>query len=797
MDRIASGGKRATGLMIALSIVAVAVVLLAGAGVAWWVLFPNRPVAREQVAKAVAPAVNRPAEGNPVAKGPGFGANEPPPPPPNQPPPPPPPPAVIKVDDRVAPPKPAPAMAGELPKELLEKTTRATAFIRTDLGSRTATGSGFLVKASGDTGYIITNFHVIDLEQQEPPPPSQPFGKGTKSKSGITKAPKGPSMVKKGPLFGGPRGPWSQPANNPEPKLRPKVSVVLHSGTPEEQTLPAEVVAFDEEADLAALRITGARNLPAALDVSQEAPVAQAMPVYIFGFPMGKAPQKAGYPAITIGKGSIGGVRRDANNEIIDININGDLNPGNSGGPVVDADGRLVGVAVAAVLGRQVGFVVPAGDLSQMFKGRIHLGAVFQMKQQGASLSITGEAWVHDRKSTVRERNTITLQVPGDSKKLNIPADQYQIFLRLSDPMLKIKGVNLHFGLTEDVPDKPGAQGWVQLANATSAPLRIQDQNAYGEFKLPAGAFADDTFAFQFSYINAEGQTIHTQPHLVRLTFPKNLKSVTLNIGGIADDSSRRYLEDSMPKWLSGQVVVKSRTRDTLVVEINPVPDVKALLPKITFGQLKAVQGRTLTVAANKLELPLPKAEELKQPLENLTSTDPRKRQVAAEQLGKVYATLPERRAEVAGALEARLFDNDLAAGRAAAQALGLWAGPESVPALIRTLEHKDALMRRTAVEVLGKLKDPTAAPEIAKLLPAGFEREQVSVALKAIGPAAEKAVIPHLTHKDLGIVREACSILKEIGTAECVPALTTVAKSNNAFVSPVAREALKAVQSR
>jgi hypothetical protein len=482
------------------------------------------------------------------------------------------------------------------------------------------------------------------------------------------------------------------------------VTVVLNSGTPEE-------VAFDDEADLASLRITGVRNLPAALDVSQEAPVAQALPVYIFGFPMAKA-AKAGNPTITVGKGSVANVRRDVNNEIIDVPINGDINPGNSGGPVVDAEGRLVGIAVAAVLGRQIGFVVPAGELSQMFKGRIQVAAVFQMKQQGALLNVNGEVWLHDRKSSVRERNVISFQAPGDSKMLNPPADQYMIYLRLSDPMLKIKGANMYFAVTEDVPVKPSDQGWAQLAKATPVPLKIQDQNAFGEFKLPAGAVADQTFAFQFSYINAEGQTILTQPHPVRLTFPKNTKSVTLNISGISDEPARRYLEDSMPKWLPGRVTVKAKNKDVMVVEVDPVPDVSALVPKITFGKVTAVQGRTLAVAAGKLELPLPSAAELKQPLEDLKTQDTRKRTSAADQLAKAYAPLPERRAEVAKALEAHVTDTDVWLSKAALRALVIWAGPENAPGIVRALEHKDGFTRIAAVQLLAKLKDPAAAPE-------------------------------------------------------------------------------------
>lgn len=52
--------------------------------------------------------------------------------------------------------------------------------------------------------------------------------------------------------------------------------------------------------------------------------------------------------------------------------------------------------------------------------------------------------------------------------------------------------------------------------------LRVREDEAVGTFRLPTGAFADDTFAFHFSYTNADGRTVYTQPHPLRLTFPRN-----------------------------------------------------------------------------------------------------------------------------------------------------------------------------------------------------------------------------------------------------------------------------------
>ena len=52
-------------------------------------------------------------------------------------------------------------------------------------------------------------------------------------------------------------------------------------------------------------------------------------------------------------------------------------------------------------------------------------------------------------------------------------------------------------------------------------PFQVDDQDATALFKLPAGFAADQSYAFQISYVNADGRTVYTEPHTVRLTFPK------------------------------------------------------------------------------------------------------------------------------------------------------------------------------------------------------------------------------------------------------------------------------------
>jgi S1-C subfamily serine protease len=383
------------------------------------------------------------------------------------------------------PPLVAPAMEGTMPIAVLTAIKEATVFVKMDAGKLSASGSGFLIKVDGDTAYFATNDHVV--------------------------APESTTLVTIGRLK-------ARVVAVAPPKAR--ISVVLHSGTPREQILPADVVAADHEADLAVLRVNGARDLPKPIDFGQQVALVETMPLFIFGFPFGKAlATNKGNPAITVGKGTVSSLRRDQRDELTLVQINGDLNPGNSGGPVVDVHGRLIGVSVAAIKGTQIGMAIPAPELTQLLAGRALGSAVFKKKMAGDSADIHGEAWTLDRFHQVQKTRTINSRLnnlaPGGD------AADFEVEAKLLDPMRKIKSVMLLYRRTDHAaPPRADAQGrWAPMPGAQQLPLKIEDQIATGGINLPADAQPQDLFSFQLVLVNEAGQGIYTQPRSFRLNF--------------------------------------------------------------------------------------------------------------------------------------------------------------------------------------------------------------------------------------------------------------------------------------
>ncbi|HEV3340415.1 MAG TPA: serine protease [Pirellulales bacterium] len=209
----------------------------------------------------------------------------------------------------------ASAEGGSLDAEVLGRVKRSTVrMVVKDASGADLSGSGCLV---ADTGIVLTNAHVLGMFDADSRPPR-------------------------------------------------KVEVVIDSGETNSQTLPAKLLGADRQADLAAVRVEGT-NLPVPLSLATAAGLHETELVYVFGFPFGS---RLG-DNVTVTKSSVSSLRKE-NGQLQQIQLEGGVNPGNSGGPVVDGQGRLVGVAVAAVSGTNIGFAIPVEQAAGFLAGRLN-----------------------------------------------------------------------------------------------------------------------------------------------------------------------------------------------------------------------------------------------------------------------------------------------------------------------------------------------------------------------------------------------------------------------------------------
>lgn len=128
-----------------------------------------------------------------------------------------------------------------------------------------------------------------------------------------------------------------------------------------EEVRVAKVIAVDHELDLALLRVD-ARNMPY-LNVALRESYDQGTQIRVFGFPLTELLGDS----LKITNGFITGFSNGGSG----IQIDASVNPGNSGGPVVDDRGNVVGVAsqlLAAEGISSVGLAVGSGKISAFLK---------------------------------------------------------------------------------------------------------------------------------------------------------------------------------------------------------------------------------------------------------------------------------------------------------------------------------------------------------------------------------------------------------------------------------------------
>jgi S1-C subfamily serine protease len=125
------------------------------------------------------------------------------------------------------------------------------------------------------------------------------------------------------------------------------------------------------------------------------------MPLVIHGFPFGNIdamldPLVQHNPSIAVIRGAVSSIKHDQNNQLSHIQIDGSIEKGHSGGPMVDEKGRLVGITVAKIEPTNIGFAIPAAQLSRMLEGRVGSVGLTLRGERGGRATIEARARMID-----------------------------------------------------------------------------------------------------------------------------------------------------------------------------------------------------------------------------------------------------------------------------------------------------------------------------------------------------------------------------------------------------------------
>ena len=146
---------------------------------------------------------------------------------------------------------------------------------------------------------------------------------------------------------------------------------------PQGQSLEARLVGIDRETDLAVLKID--RPAPPYLELGDSDRLRPGQLVFAFGSPLGLE------NSVSIGVVSSAARQLRAEDPVIYVQTDAAVNPGNSGGPLVDTDGRVVGINTMILSqsggSEGISFAVPSNIVRAVFDqirahGRVRRGLI-------------------------------------------------------------------------------------------------------------------------------------------------------------------------------------------------------------------------------------------------------------------------------------------------------------------------------------------------------------------------------------------------------------------------------------
>ena len=250
----------------------------------------------------------------------------------------------------------------------LDDAQNATVFVKVSRGRVPfGTGSGFVVRVDDSGLYIVTNNHVVTEDE--------------KSHRGL------------------------------------RYVGVLYSGTPREQSFSMELLSRNSFIDLALLKAKPIKHPPRPLFLSQAMPVKAKQKAYVIGFPLGEGLDLEGKnPVLTLSHATAKSNSNGRYGASYRIRMTGGAIPGNSGGPVVDPRGRLVGVLVEVLPGTHEIFIIPAEHVRDLWNGVRFANEIRVRSGYGLTVHMEIEVGSSDPFGNVEEAWLVALPIDGKEK---------------------------------------------------------------------------------------------------------------------------------------------------------------------------------------------------------------------------------------------------------------------------------------------------------------------------------------------------------------------------------------------
>lgn len=604
------------------------------------------------------------------------------------------------------------------------------------------------------------------------------------------------------------------------------------------KTHAANVVAVEPDDDLALLKIDAAGLV--ALSLADSGKVRLGEQVQAIGYPLSTVLGNG----IKVTRGIVAGiVDRETGKR---FQIDAAVNPGNSGGPVVNDRGQVLGVASSKLIGMEltrVGFCVPAERVLSLLKAN-----KVAIAEGGSDTALAGPALVEAVAPSVAlitvtigpqavSGELVRIRTSGKFRTKREANNRQRPMFAFPNTTFNSGSLNVDaygnvesFSAPNQLPflagpmalltvhqfDPSGRSSWTVRERIK---VTVQKDNSpLGRMRIPVprvprfGGRVRNPFAPE-TLKEFEAQVVH-QYRIVsdsddEVVLEKNFALTTL------DNDEAPYFRITG----SGEVVfsrklglVESFEFDHQYEKNDGKETVRIPVEIIVVREessIVAERKRTSAIAQAKLEhdnankaaskAVVPKDEQVDALLKKIKE-EHAKDGFLASQLGALakFAVLPERQSEVESQLVDLLESKQYLTVRGALDALARWGTPSCVPAVIAQLKHSKFPVVQSAIKTLGTLRDEQAiAPLLETLRKNRLARHDTKGALIKFGTIVEGSAITLLFEKDAQVFHAACEILKEVGREDSVEALEPIANGKDFSRKGIATLSLNSVKSR
>ena len=601
----------------------------------------------------------------------------------------------------------------------------------------------------------------------------------------------------------------------------------------DEQEWDAKIIASDVDRDLAVLKIE-AEELPF-LSLGKDAKVELAQDVRAIGYPLSSFLGES----VKISRGSIAGFVTQGFGKSYQLDVA--VNPGNSGGPLVNEQGAVIGVVNAKLDGMdiaKVGFAIPIDDACQLLeKNKISVGSKTANKPlSGPELArqvtpavffVKAKLGPGGRKDFSNFQVAATGSMDTEGKREII---QSQAIFKMDGSPVAIEGATNLPLLLDPVIQMPFeflsgsvARNWKSASTVSlslpSGKARRRGRDPFGHLHDPFGHLDRDPFRhhremmrgfgprgmfggdrepeYQYQPVIAQ-QEIQYEITDINSERVKVTKSFTLKtVGDRNAFCSLRFDYDSKLTFdLSKGVFSHCKLRGTVHVKLDgeevSIPlKLNYELVEATIAKSQPKPSKNTVPAATEFQATTEQLDafvqnhksyeksRLTSALSVLKTWQPKKSQMVKPELIKTVLTLAQTEQGPTRKL--------------ALDALINLDGSQAAPMLVQKLKSANAFSKRGWIVKLGKTESTAAAEALVEHLESPSTQVATRLALIRNGAASEPAVIELLNRKadDDAIATVCLEILSEVGGQKSVAAIMELLKRENWITEEKAREAL------